>query len=152
MASETTCHASCVVVGEAGILIRGSAGSGKSGLARALVQEGQHHGRFARLVCDDRVRIENRNGRAVATAVPAIAGAVEVRGIGLLTVPYEKSAVLRCVVDLDAEPPRLPEAPDREVILCDVRLPRIATRFEPGLPHAILLRLEHPCDTLMTNR
>ena len=37
MAAATTLHASCVVVGEAGILIRGPSGSGKSSLAREIV-------------------------------------------------------------------------------------------------------------------
>jgi HPr kinase/phosphorylase len=151
MTVETTLHASCVVVGEAGILIRGPSGSGKSRLAREIVLHGERLGRFARLVGDDRVRVENRNGRVVASAVPALAGKIEVRGMGLLTLPCEKSAILRWVVDLAKEPPRLPEPADRAT-LCGVSLARIEVRAEPSLAQAILLRLEHPCDTLMTDR
>jgi serine kinase of HPr protein (carbohydrate metabolism regulator) len=144
MTAQATLHASCVVVRETGILIRGPSGSGKSSLARRLLSEGERLGRFARLVCDDRVRIENRNGRVAATAVPAIGGMIEVRGMGLLTLPYERSAIVGLVIDLTGDPPRLPEAAERTVTLCGVPLPRIEARIEPGLPQAILLRLDHP--------
>ncbi len=144
MAAETTLHASCVVVGEAGILIRGPSGSGKSSLAREIVLHGERLGRFARLVGDDRVRVENRNGRVLARAVAALAGKIEVRGMGLLTVPYEKSVILRWLVDLVEDPPRLPEPAERAATLCGVPLARIEARAEPGLGQAILLRLGHP--------
>src|SRR5690242_7632767 len=92
-------HASCVVVGEAGILIRGPSGAGKSTLARELILEAHRVARFARLVSDDRVRIANRNGRLLASAPPAIAGKLEARGFGVLTMPYESFAIVRLVVD-----------------------------------------------------
>jgi HPr kinase/phosphorylase len=144
MNPEATLHASCVVVGEAGLLIRGASGSGKSSLARQIVREGERGGRFARLVSDDRVRVENRNGRVLASAVAAIAGRIEVRGIGLLTLPYEKAAIVRIVIDLADDPPRLPEAAGGTVALCGVHVPRIEALIEPGLAHAVLLRLHHP--------
>jgi HPr kinase/phosphorylase len=144
MAAETTLHASCVVVGEAGILIRGPSASGKSRLAWEIVVQGERGGRFARLVGDDRVRVENRNGRVVAHAVASVAGKIEVRGMGLLTLPYEKAVILRWVVDLVEDPPRLPEPAERAATLCGVSLARIEARAEPGLGQAILLRLGHP--------
>jgi HPr kinase/phosphorylase len=144
MNPEATLHASCVVVGEAGLLIRGASGSGKSSLARQIVREGERGGRFARLVSDDRVRVENRNGRVLASAVAAIAGRIEVRGIGLLTLPYEKAAIVRIVIDLADDPPRLPEAAGGTVALCGVHVPRIEALIEPGLAQAVLLRLHHP--------
>jgi serine kinase of HPr protein (carbohydrate metabolism regulator) len=140
----TTLHASCILISEMGLLIRGPSGSGKSSLARQIVLQGQRGGRFARLVCDDRVRVENRNGRILASAVPDIAGQIEVRGIGLLTVPYETSAIVRWVIDLGQVPARLPAGAAPTVTLCGVPLPRIEACMEPGLSQAILLRLEHP--------
>jgi len=146
-------HASCVVIGEAGILIRGPSGSGKSLLAWDLIWEAERAGRFARLVGDDRVRLANRNGRIVASAVPAIAGKLEVRGSGVLTIPYESSAIVRVVVDcLTERPDRLPVPADRMLSLCGVSLPRVGTRSEPGVSRIILWRLDHPGDTLMTDR
>jgi serine kinase of HPr protein (carbohydrate metabolism regulator) len=142
VSSEATLHASCVSVGEAGILIRGLSGAGKSTLARELIDEAARHGRFARLVCDDRVRVANRSGRLVATGVPEIAGKLEARGLGILQVPYEKSAVVRLVVDgLVKESERFPEESDTSTIICGVRLPRIATTVTPGLAQLVLLQL-----------
>ena len=145
-----TLHASCILVGEAGVLIRGPSGSGKSALARQIVAEMKGLGRFARLVCDDRVRLASRHGRLVATALPSVAGCIEVRGVGLLTIPYEPSAILRAVVDLTGDPPRLPEAADLEANLCGVALPRIEARMQPGLPQVILFWLGKIGDNLMT--
>jgi HPr kinase/phosphorylase len=153
MADGQALHASCVVVGEAGVLIRGPAGSGKSRLAHDLILDAERLGRFARLVGDDRVRVCNRHGRLVATSVEAIAGKLEARGLGVLTMPYESSAILRMVIDcLPEHPPRLPAPDDRTVTLCGVSLPRIGTRIEPGLSRIILWRLDHAGDVLMTDR
>jgi HPr kinase/phosphorylase len=145
MSAEVTLHASCVSVGETGILIRGLSGTGKSTLARELVEEGAGQGRFARLVCDDRVRVANRNGRLVATALAEIAGQIEARGLGILQFPYENSAVIRLVVDgLIEESERFPSEDDRATTICGVRLPRIATRIAPGLARLVLLQLGNP--------
>jgi HPr kinase/phosphorylase len=152
MTADQTLHASCVLMGESGILIRGPAGSGKSLLARDLILDARPLRHFARLVGDDRVRVCNRNGRLLATAVPAIAGKLEARGFGVLTMPYENSAIVRMVIDCLLEhPPRLPAPSDRTVSLCGVSLPRIGTRIEPGVSRIILWRLEHPGDVLMTD-
>jgi serine kinase of HPr protein (carbohydrate metabolism regulator) len=146
-------HATCILVREAGILIRGPSGSGKSALARELIVEAERLGRFARLVGDDRIRVTTRNGRVVATPVTAIAGKLEVRGFGVLTLPYENSAIVRLVIDcLTDEAPRLPMPGERSITLGGVSLPRIGARLEPGLSRIILLRLDNPGDTLMTDR
>ena len=134
----TTLHASCVVLGEAGVLIRGPSGSGKSQLARRLLSA---YGGFARLVCDDRVRVEARHGRLVARAVPAIAGALEIRGLGLTPTPFEPAAVVRLVVDALTKPAeRLPTEADAAVDVCGVTLPRIAGRLD-SLAEAVLWRV-----------
>jgi HPr kinase/phosphorylase len=153
MAPVPALHASCVVVGEAGVLIRGSSGSGKSLLARDLILEAERGGRFARLVGDDRVRVTNRSGRLVATAVAAIAGKLEIRGFGILTLPYEKSAIVRLVIDcLREAAPRLPDPDDRTKTMHGIAVPRIEACMEPGLARIILLRLDNPDDAFMTNR
>ena len=144
MCAAATLHASCVVVGEAGLVIRGASGSGKSSLARQILREGERGGLFARLVCDDRVRLESRNGRVVASPVAAIAGRIEVRGIGLVTVPFERAAIVRWVVDLSEDPPRLPEPTEATVPLCGVAVPHLQAAIEPGLAEAVLLRMHHP--------
>ena len=132
-----TIHATCIVIGEAGVLIRGDSGTGKSSLARAILGTARGAGRFARLVSDDRTRIAQRHGRLVAQVVPSIAGRIEARGAGILAMAHETSAVVRLVVDLaHAEPPRLPAPEDQTIVLCGVVVPRLrqcSNASSPGL-------------------
>ena len=123
-----TIHAGCVLVGEAGLLIRGSSGSGKSTLARELVACVRQGGRFARLVSDDRTRIEVRNGRLVAHPVDPLDGCIEVFGVGIVRQSFEPAAVIRLVVDLCEDLPRFPEDQDRRTALCGVMVPRLRMR------------------------
>ncbi|GGK32181.1 HPr kinase/phosphorylase [Salinarimonas ramus] len=125
-ATQDTIHATCVVVGEAGVLIRGASGAGKSRLALDLVEVARARGRFARLVGDDRLRLQASGGRLVARPHPSIAGLVEARGIGLLARPHLPAAIVRLVVDLSETPPeRLPEPSAFETTILGVRLPRL---------------------------
>ncbi len=132
---EITLHATCVVLGEDGILIRGASGVGKSSLALDLIDRVTAGGRFARLISDDRVRVSGRSGRLVARAVPSIAGRVEIRGIGIVAIPHEPACILRLVIDLDGKPPRMPELHARYADVLDIRLPRIKVdpRAAPGV-------------------
>ncbi|BAQ44069.1 MULTISPECIES: HPr kinase/phosphorylase [Methylobacterium] len=137
--STATVHASCVVVGEDGILVRGEAGSGKSTLARDLLDLGARYGMFAALVGDDRVVLTYRHGRLVAAPHPALAGLVEVRGLGLQAVDATApSAILRLVVDLAEEAPRMPEEGAETVLLRGVRLPRMILSRGPGRAETVL--------------
>lgn len=132
--AKTRIHASCVVVGEAGILIRGASGSGKSRLALALIAEAQRDGLFARLVGDDRIALSRyaerdaiREAALVARPVAPLEGLVEFRGVGLLARPWLPSARVRLIVDcLDAPPPRLPEPAEETCEILGVRLPRLS--------------------------
>ncbi|MBB3809662.1 HPr kinase/phosphorylase [Pseudochelatococcus contaminans] len=121
-----TVHATAVVIGETGVLIRGRSGSGKSTLARQILECGRREGRFARLVCDDRIRLVHCHGRIVAHALPSIAGLLEVRGTGLAKVPFQRAAVIGLVVDSDLTLERMPDSGDRTVDILGVQLPRIA--------------------------
>ena len=147
-----TIHAGCVLVGEAGILIRGGTGAGKSSLGRDIVLHARQRHLFALLVSDDRTRIENRHGRLVASPPAAIAGRVEVRGTGIISQPFEPSAVLRLVIDLSVDPPdRYPEASDRVVGLCGVMLPRLRSRIGAPLADIVLECLSGDgCDPVVT--
>ena len=120
-------HASCVVLGEAGILIVGPSGSGKSTLARHLVTARTACGGFARHVADDRVEIESRAGRLLVRPVPTIAGMLEIRGIGLVEVGHEPACRVRLVVELGGEPDRMPEPDGRSRTLCGVPVPLLRT-------------------------
>ncbi|MFM8701974.1 MAG: HPr kinase/phosphorylase [Hyphomicrobiales bacterium] len=135
-------HASCVVVGERGVLIRGKSGSGKTTLARRLINFAMQNGIFARLVGDDRIFVAGNGGRLIASGHPDIAGMVEVRGVGILKLPYESACVVRLVVDCsDQVRLRSPEEDDCLVTIQGIRLPRIETTAADG--HLVLSFLGH---------
>lgn len=120
-------HADAVVIGETGLLIRGASGAGKSRLALTLTLLAESMGFFARLVGDDRILVAPFGGRVVASGHPAIRGAIECRGSGILETRFLESVVLGLVVDLvpttDALLPRCPEPGERDVELVGVTLP-----------------------------
>jgi HPr kinase/phosphorylase len=102
-------HATALLIGETGILIRGASGSGKSSLALALLAQAELSGRFASLVGDDRVQLEVRAGRLIARPHPALAGRAERRGQGIVVLPHEAATLVRCVIDL------VDGGPDRDI-------------------------------------
>ncbi|MGA4552928.1 HPr kinase/phosphorylase [Methylorubrum aminovorans] len=133
-----TVHASCVLLDEAGVLIRGPSGAGKSALCLALLDRFFLEGRYARLVGDDRVRLEAHHGRLVARPHPALAGLIEIRGLGPRRLAaHAPAAVVRLVVDLVAAVERLPEAADTAWLL-GVAVPRLT--LEPRHPREYLIR------------
>jgi HPr kinase/phosphorylase len=137
MADAPTVHGSAVLVGARAILIRGPPGSGKSRLALGLIGAAQAgHLRIARLVADDRVQLEACHGRLLARPAHALAGLIEVRGLGIRQLPYEPVAVLGWVADL-AEPDaqRMPTSREREAVIENVALPRLPVASgEDALP------------------
>jgi serine kinase of HPr protein (carbohydrate metabolism regulator) len=129
-------HATAVLVGERGVLLRGASGAGKSLMALALVERVRRAGGFAALVADDRVWLEAVNGRLIARGAPKLAGLCERRCQGLVEAPHEARAVLRLIVDLaerGAAPPRMPDSADLYQPLCGVALPRLRVDLAPGL-------------------
>jgi HPr kinase/phosphorylase len=100
MAAETpTVHASAVLAGAHAVLIRGPAGAGKSQLALALIQAADTGLlRFARLIGDDRLHLEVHHGRLLVRPAAALAGLIEVRGLGIRRLDYEPVAVVGLVV------------------------------------------------------
>jgi len=140
VASTTTVHASAVLVGARAVLIRGPSGSGKSRLALGLIEAARAALLpFARLVADDRVHLEAANGRLLVRPAAALAGLLEVRGVGLMRVAHEPSAVVGLVVDLaDAEAQRLPDAAGRTAKIGGIDLPRLAVASGvPALPSVL---------------
>ena len=145
-------HASCVVLGECGVLIRGASGSGKSGLARQLVFEATGAGSFASLVSDDRVAVEVRHGRLIARAVFPIAGQLEIRGVGLVGVGHEPATVIRLVIDCEAKrPSRMPDSAEGSALIAGVRLRRLVHHGDPAFA-PVVTRLCGRDDTIMTLR
>jgi HPr kinase/phosphorylase len=129
MASQpATVHASAVLVGPRAVLIRGPSGSGKSELALELIESARTGALlFARLVADDRVHLEAAHGRLLARPAEALAGLIEVRGVGVMRLAYEASAVVGLVIDLAAtDAQRLPDAASHRTGIQGIELPRLA--------------------------
>ena len=123
MESGTTIHATCIACGGRAVLLRGGSGAGKSDLAFRMIRADASG--ETRLVADDQVHLSAAGEELAATAPQALAGLLELRGLGLLRVPVIERARVRLVADLvpRADIPRLPE-PEYEEI-CGIRLPRI---------------------------
>lgn len=106
-------HATAIRLGRAGtvfgapkqmgVLLLGRSGSGKSDLALRLMALG------AELVADDRTDIFAARGRLYAKAPAPIAGLLEVRGVGILSLPFGEKAPIGMVVQLGKSPRRLPD-------------------------------------------
>ena len=109
-------HATCISLYGAGLIIRGPSEAGKSDLALRLIDRG------ARLVADDRVDLLVSDNGVIACAPNALKGLLEVRGLGILSIPFLEVTVVRLVVDLvDSENvPRLPERRKTDLIGIDV--------------------------------
>lgn len=119
-----TIHATALIVGRCGILIRGPSGSGKSALALSLLQAAD--GTFARLVGDDRIHLEARHDRLLMRPATALQGLIEVRGLGIVRVPFEPVAVAHLVVDIEAaDTRRLPASADLVTLIEGVRVARL---------------------------
>lgn len=122
--SVANIHASCVCLARAGqtfgvqaqdgVLLVGDSGAGKSDLALRLIAQG------ARLVADDRVELYVRNGALWARPPEKLAGLIEARGVGIVSLPYAHEERVALVIQLVA-PDAVPRLPEDE-------------RFEPPAP------------------
>ncbi|GAA4503332.1 HPr kinase/phosphorylase [Gluconacetobacter tumulicola] len=122
--SKIQVHGSCAARDRQGVLLLGPSGIGKSDLLLRLVDSGYD------LVADDRVVLEDDR----ASAPPALAGLIEVRGMGIARLPFvaEARAVLAVrLVRPEDRPDRLPAAAHDPL----TGLPEI--RLDPALPSAV---------------
>lgn len=139
MASAPTIHATCVLAGATAVLIRGPSGSGKSRLALQILQAAEHGVLpFARLVSDDRTLVEATHSRLLARPSPELLGRIELRQIGIRSMPAEPVAAVGLVVDQIDGAARMPEKSDRMTEIAGISLPRLAV---PSLPEAMPLVL-----------
>ncbi len=132
MSQTTQIHASCVAFGGKAVLIRGPSGSGKSELVMRLIDgEGfglGHTPQRATLVADDQVILTLINDKIYAKPASALAGLLEIRGQGIMSLDYVQDIVLSLVVDLvpASEISRMPEPDELSTMILGVELPRLA--------------------------
>ncbi|HEY5338136.1 MAG TPA: HPr kinase/phosphatase C-terminal domain-containing protein [Rhizomicrobium sp.] len=144
-------HASCVVLGgaaaafgaprNAGILLLGESGAGKSDLALRLIERG------AQLVADDRVDLFVTDGILMARAPASLAGLIEARGVGIVALPFAAQARIVLAVELieAGNVPRLPQtefyaAPEELALPQSAQPPLIwLSAFEASAPAKVCL-------------
>ncbi len=90
-------HSSSVVIDDNGVLILGDSGSGKSDLALRLIDNG------ATLISDDISICRKNSNNIYLHCPPEIKGLLEVREIGIITVPFVERIKLRLVVNLKSK-------------------------------------------------
>jgi len=95
------------------------------------------------LVSDDQILIEPSNGALEMTPPSAIAGRLEVRGLGIFTFPFQKRACIRLIVRLTGDPiERLPDTNDLVEYMHKQAVRRIwLNPFEASAPAKIALAL-----------
>jgi len=135
-------HGVLVEVGGVGVLLAGPSGAGKSECALELVARGH------RLVADDAVELTREGDRVIGRAAEAVGPHIEIRGLGILSVPelygpdaYCESAAVELVCRLD--PGRVDfdrTGLDRECEdLLGVAVPRVVLSSPPGASLATIV-------------
>lgn len=131
MHEEALIHGTCLAIGGMGVLLLGQPGSGKSDLALRLIDSSgtglSGVARSARLVADDQVAVRKAEGRLVASAPAALAGKLEIRGLGIAELTPEAEAVLRLAVRLTpaAEIERLPDLARARMDILGIAIPLV---------------------------
>jgi hypothetical protein len=132
-------HAGLIAVhgpgGWCGALIEGPSGAGKSDLALRAMAHG------FRLVADDRTLVWASGGQLYGRAPDALAGLLEVRGLGVVSQP----ALRHCRIALcvrDGSPERLPDPSEVNYVGLNVPL-MILPLLESSAPAKLGRALQH---------
>jgi serine kinase of HPr protein (carbohydrate metabolism regulator) len=123
--------------GWSGVLIQGASGVGKSDLALRALTLG------FRLVADDRTRIWVSGGALYGDCPPAIAGLIEMRGLGMAPQPALRLARIRLAVRCLSIPEAVERMPEpAHQTLMNLELPVLAVRtLEASAPAKLIQAL-----------
>ena len=110
-------HATCISIDGLGLLLRGPSGCGKSDLALRMMKKN------IQLIADDRVDLALESGILTAQAPNYLRGLLEVRGLGVVEVPFSISIQVLGVIDL-VKSNKIQRLPDhRTELLLGVEIP-----------------------------
>ncbi len=123
-------HATCVDVNGSGVLIVGRSGSGKSSLAINLLALG------SKLVADDQCELIRKNNGFRISKPASLPKSIEIRGVGLVSVPMVNETSLDWVVNMDeVEKERMPNPRFTEI--GGFRVPTVFGKEMDGLASRI---------------
>ncbi len=138
-------HGTCVALGRRGALLRGRPGSGKSDLALRFLALPGDGALQPLLVSDDQVWVEaGADGTLLASPPNTIAGKLEVRGLGIVAVPFAADAELVLVCDLveGKDVPRMPPEPWERAEIAGLTVPALKLApFELSAPLKLKMAL-----------
>ncbi|MGD0189655.1 MAG: serine kinase [Rhizomicrobium sp.] len=144
-------HASCVVLRgagtafgapeDAGVLILGATGSGKSDLALRLIERG------AALVADDRVELFVRDEQLWCRAPPNLTGLLEVRGVGIVSLSAFSEVAVALAVEAVA-PDAVTRLPQTEQF-CPPRQLALAPHLRPTLIRIVSTEASAPAKAMV---
>ena len=113
--SSETLHATAVAIDGRAVLLEGQSGTGKSDLALRLIDRG------ATLISDDYTLLVRSGDALLARNPGAMAGRIEVRGLGIVALPHVADIPVGLVVRLGGETMRMPERRVRRIAGITVR-------------------------------
>lgn len=150
MHEEALIHATCLAIGEDGVLLLGAPGSGKSDLALRLIDAPgtglSGVARRTQLVADDQVVVRRVGDGLLASAPPALAGKMEIRGLGIADLQARPEAALRLAVRLTpaAEIERLPDLARARMEILGIAIPLVLVDpVSASAPARIRAALDH---------
>ncbi len=103
----------------------GASGSGKSRLALDFLQSAAVAGKFAALVADDQVFLEQLENRLMAIAPEPTCGLIEIRGSAIMKVASINRAMMHLVISTASagQGDRLPDLNQRQDLLPGLSMP-----------------------------
>jgi serine kinase of HPr protein (carbohydrate metabolism regulator) len=138
-------HGTCVAFGRRAVLLRGEPGAGKSDLALRFLALPPEAKERPALVADDQVWIAvGAEGALMASPPAALAGKIEVRGLGIVEVPFLPEAELKLVCDLvgETDVPRMPPETWERTEIAGIALPALKLApFEASAPLKLKMAL-----------
>jgi serine kinase of HPr protein (carbohydrate metabolism regulator) len=151
---EEVIHATCIALDGIGVLLLGPPGSGKSDLALRLIDTPgvgtSKEMLTAQLVADDQVKLSLADNHLIAEAPPVLAGFLEIRGLGIMRVPYLPSVRIGLAVQLRKQNAieRLPDLAAQHYRALGIAIPLIeidaAAASAPARVRAAVLHLATP--------
>lgn len=132
-------HATCVEMNQKAVLLIGKPGAGKSDTALRLIELG------GILVADDQVDLQINDGVLTARPPAAIEGLLEIRGVGIVSIPFCNASPVQLVVELvqAKQVDRLPEPQFYEIAGHMIPLLKLCA-FEASTPVKIKTVLNRP--------